>query len=298
MVAGAQTPTLAASDLTRARALVEDRQYVPAEEMLRRALLQHGDDADLHFFLGYVLFREDRAVDSLAEYTAGAKTRTPSNEDLLVVASDYVLLKSYPNAERWLRYILNRDAGSAKAWYLLGRTMYNLDRVEEARKAFVACLGILPRDVKSEYNLGLVYEKLQRPDDARKAYETAIGWQKDAPVRDAQPYLDLGVMDLSQHRVLEALENLREACQISPGNPYAQEQMGLAMDASGDTAGAVAALARASELAPGAHAPHYFLARIYRRTGEREKAAAEQATVEHLLGTRSDEATPNVDRPR
>ena len=293
-VSGAQTAAPEPQTfLARAREQAAAQQWMSAEATVRLLLSQQPDNPEAQFLLGYVLFGEQRATESLAAYTAGAKLRTPAPDDVLVVASDYILLKDYPDAERWLRYVTDRAPGNATAWYLRGRTAYNQDRAAEAVEAFERCLALRPRDVRAEYNLGLAYERLQRTREAAAAYRAAILWQSGNSVQDSQPYLNLGTLLLSQSKAAEALDPLRHAVAFAPKNPLAQQQLGLALEAAGQDADALAALTRAVALAPEAEQPHFFLARLYRRLGRKTEAAAENATVARLLGSHSETATPN-----
>lgn len=315
---GQQAAAGEASELSDARRAVEAGQMAAAEELLR-ALLRRGpplagaaeagaggstgaragvaEVAEAHYLLGYVLFREQRAKESLAEYTAGAGLRAPTVEELEVVASDYVLLKDFADAAKWLRYALERAPGEVRAWYLLGRAEYSLDHAAEAVTAFERCLKLQSREVRCEYNLGLAYEKVDRAEDARAAYGAAIAWQGEPGVaRDAQPYLDLGMLERKAGQLAAAVGHLRSATEISPRNAKAWQELGLALDAAGKTEEAITALERASALAPGAEQPHFFLGRIFRREGREKDAAGQFREVERLVGTHSDTSTPNVDQ--
>ena len=75
--------------LATARALVDAGKLAESETVLRGYLDRNPNSVDGHFLLGYVLFREKKARESLSEYTAGAKFRRPSTEELTIVASDY-----------------------------------------------------------------------------------------------------------------------------------------------------------------------------------------------------------------
>lgn len=284
-----------ATDLVASRHLVEHGQFLAAESSLGDLLHAQPAAAEAHYLLAYVLFREHRATDSLAEYTAAARLRDPTSGDLIVVASDYILLKSYADAEHWLLLATARTPDDPNAWYLLGRTQYNQDHASEAMASFQRCLRLRPHDVRAEYNLGLAYEKLQRPGDAIAAYKTAIEWQQHEPRQDPQPFLDLGMLLLSQQHPREALEPLRKAVEAGPSNPLAHQELGLALEALGQYAEAVAPLRRAAELAPAAEQPHFMLGRIYRRLGRSSEAAVEFASVAHLAGSHSDTATPNLE---
>lgn len=280
-----------------AKRLIELGQFPAAEAALRHAIEVNASQSEAHYLLGYVLFRERKATESLAEFTAGARLRPPTSEELKIVASDYILLKAYADAEHWLRLALDHDPADVTAWYLLGRTQYNEDHDLDAVSSFQRCLRLRPRDLKAEYNLGLAFEKLGQRDAAIAAYTSAIEWQRLDPVRDAQPYLDLGMLYLGQGQAEKALGPLREAQKLAGGNALAAQELGLALEALGRFDEAVLSLRRAAELAPGAEPPHFFLGRVYRRLGRNQEAAAEFALVAQLAGSHSETATPNADRP-
>lgn len=284
--------------LAVARQSIRQEEWARAEGQLRMALQANHKAAEVQYLLGYVLLREHRALDSLAAYTVAAASREPTSEDLNAVASDYILLKAYTDAEHWLLMAVRQSPESRQSWYLLGRTQYSLDHAADAAASFQRCLALSPEDARAEYNLGLADEKLQMPDQARAAYQQAIRWQTQRGIQDAQPYLDLGMLFLSGGRAQDALPLLREATRISPENPLIFQELGLSLDALGRFAEAVESLHKAIELAPDAERPHFFLGRIYRRSGQKEKSDEQFAIVQRLLGTHSDTATPNVDRRR
>ncbi len=122
--------------LTEPRALVESGKLHEAEASTRAYLKDNAASAEGHFLLGYILFKEQKAVDSLAEYTEGAKHGKPTSTDLEVVASDYVLLKDYPDADKWYSKAVEWSPQDELGWYYLGRTKYNENRFDEAVAAF------------------------------------------------------------------------------------------------------------------------------------------------------------------
>ena len=278
-----------------ARQLLADSRFSAAEQELRDVLAQQPDAVEAHYLLGYTLFRERRAPESLAEYAAGARLGAPTAEELAVIASDYILLKDLADAEKWLLYATVHEPLNAGAWYLLGRTQYNRDHVADAARSFTRCLELRPRDVRAEYNLGLAYEKLHQPANAIAAYQTAIAWQNGEKRPDPQPYLDLGTLLFHQGKAAEALDPLGKAVAFGPDNALTSQELGLAFEALGRFDEAIASLKRAAVLAPKAEQPHFFLGRIYHRLGRNAEATAEYGIVSKLLGTRSDTETPNSD---
>lgn len=296
MLHAQQNPETVESHLTAARQQIQQTHLPQAEHTLRETLALAPTSAEARYLLGYVLFREQRAKESLAEYTAAAQLRQPTAEELTVVASDYVLLKDFADADKWLRYATSLAPNDPQLWYLLGRTQFNEDHAADATHSFARCLELHPEDLRAEYNLGLAYEKLDRPADAISAYQTAIRWQTGRAQQDPQPYLDLGTLLSRQAKFADALTPLELAVRFGPSNPLASQQLGLAMEALGRYDEAIAALKHAADLAPNAEQPHFFLGRVYRRLGRAKQASAEFAIVSHLLGTHSDTATPNFEQ--
>jgi tetratricopeptide (TPR) repeat protein len=273
--------------------LLEAGQFAESEKILRAYLDNHLQSSDAHFLLGYTLFREQRAKDSLAEFTAGARFEQPQPSDLKIVAADYVMLGDYTDADKWLTYLTNQTPQDAEAWYLLGRAKYNENRFEEAIACFERTLALRPRDVKAKDNLGLSYQGLNRIEEAKAAYETAISWQKDTPAKDAQPYLNMGALLIDQDQPSQALPHLEQAATLAPRNPKVHEQLGRAYDALNMPAKAQHELEQAVALAPDASGLHFKLGQIYRRLGMRQQAKQQFDICAKLDSTHSSVATPN-----
>jgi hypothetical protein len=70
-----------ADPLPGPRAFLAEGKLDKSEAALHDYLAAHPASADAHFLLGYVLFREKKATESLAEFTAGARTRHPKAEE-------------------------------------------------------------------------------------------------------------------------------------------------------------------------------------------------------------------------
>jgi tetratricopeptide (TPR) repeat protein len=273
--------------LAEARALVETGKLREAERAMGRYLEVHGNSADAHFLLGYILFKEQDPKASLAEYTEGAKYRTPSAADLEAVAGDYVLLKDYPDADKWFTKAVEWNPENALGWYYLGRTKYNENRFDEAIAAFEHCLKLEPRNVKAEDNLGLSYEGLNRPEEAMKAYRTALEWQANAAIKDSGPYLDMGGLLVDTDHAEEGLPYLLEAARLAPAEYRVHRQLGKAYARMNDLAKARAELETAVKLAPDNAPVHFMLAQVYRRQGLPDKAKSESERYVALTGATS-----------
>ena len=202
-------------ELSRARSLLSEGKLQDAEKTVRSYLAAHQDSADGHYLLGLILFRKADARASLAEYTQAAKYHVPSAFDLLIVGSDYVELGDFADADKWFSKSIEFDPSNVMAWYYLGRTKYNENRVEEAIAAFQHCLQLDPKHVKAEDNLGLSYQAVQRRDEAMRAFQNAIDWQGDTP-RNAGPFIDMGALLLEDDQAADAVRYLEKAVAIAP----------------------------------------------------------------------------------
>lgn len=282
----------AVDPLAQQRAMAAVGELGKSEESLRTYLKDHPTSADAHFLLGYVLFREEKAIESLAEFTTGARFKTPTADELKTVASDYVLLHAYSEADKWFTAVVAQKPNDADGWYLLGRTKYHESAFKDAISSFEKALALQPKFIEAENNLGLSWRELNNTEKAKAAFETAISWQTDSPL-DPQPFLNLGTLLAEENQLEKARESLERAAAISPGNPKIHEELGHVYEASNQLAKAQAELEQATKLAPTIPSLHFKLGQIYRREGLVERAKQEFAQCEYLNSTHSFPNTPN-----
>jgi len=279
--------------LTQARTAIQAGSFSSADAMVRKYLSQQDASADGHYLLGYILSHEGKAKESLAEYTHAAQLRTPTANDLKVVAVDYVLLGDLVDADRWLTKALSWNPSDADGWYYLGRTKYNENRFAEAIDAFQSCLKLDPHNVKAEDNLGLSYEGLNQTQQAIQAFQTAITWQAEESKKDAQPYLNLGMLLAEQEQPDAGLVYLQKAVALAPENAKAHEQLGRAYLKLKRWKDSQDELERAVQLAPNSSSLHYELGINYRDQGLKDQARKEFDRCTELNATHSSVDTPN-----
>lgn len=273
----------AAPDTLEAARSYADRGMLPAAETAARAFVkEHHDSAQGHFLLGYILFRQQKAHESLAEMTEGAKYARPSAADLRVVGADYVLLSDYSDADRWFTKATEWEPGNVLGWYYLGRTKYNENRFEEAVQAFERTLKLAPRHVKAGDNLGLSLQALGKTEEARQAFLNAIAWQAEAADKDPWPYIDFGSFLLEQNQPEQAIPYLQEGAKLEPKSPKARQQLGKAYLAIHQLEKAQTELEEAVRLEPKSARAHYVLGQLYEKAGQREKAKQEFARYSQL----------------
>jgi tetratricopeptide (TPR) repeat protein len=270
-----------------------------SEALLQNYLQSSPSSAEAHFLLGYAYFRDRKAKESLAEFTAGAKFKRPPASDLKIVASDYVMLGDYGEADKWFSEVVSETPNDPNVWYLLGRTKYNENEVAAAVPMFEHALALHPKYIEAENNLGLCWKELNKSDAAQTAFQTAIDWEGDAPT-DAQPFLNLGTLLADQRDFDQALLHITKAAQLAPDNPKIREELGDVYGQLQNLPRAQAEFEQAIALASDISALHFKLGQILRKEGQRDRAQKEFEICARLNGTQSSKKTPNslsLDRP-
>lgn len=292
--------------LDHVKLLMQQGKAFQAEMAVRDYLKAHPDSGRAHFLLGYILFdeihvkfidqekkkgvgfrynddvnnsliefRNTKARQSLAQFSAGAKHLLPGAFDFKIVALDYVLLKDNIAADKWLTLSLKMNPRDASGWYYLGRTKYSESQFPGAIEAFEHCLELTPKNVQAEYNAGLSYEALGQKDAAIQAYRHAISWQAQSLVKDPEPFIFLARVYLGENQPAKAVPYLQQAVQIAPQSARAHEQLGKAYSLLRQLPEAQQQLEKAVQLSPGTAPLHCMLGQIYRQ--EKKLAQAKDA---------------------
>ncbi|HZZ40086.1 MAG TPA: tetratricopeptide repeat protein [Acidobacteriaceae bacterium] len=277
--------------LRQTLSLIQSREYPAASQKIQDFLKGHPESGEAHFLFGYILYRQQKPRESLAEYTEGARFQKPQANDLAAVAMDYILLRDYADADKWLTQATAWSPQNELYWYYLGRTKYAENHFDEAILAFNHCLALQPRDLRAKYNMGLAYAGLGRNADAIAAYRTAIDWQQNAAHPDPQPWLDLGILLLDQSQPRQALPWLEKAAGLAPDNPRAREELGQAYEQLHNLTAASREMEAAVALAPNIPSLHFELGRIDQRLGLAAKAKEEFARCAVLNAAHSTDAT-------
>ncbi len=278
--------------ISKARVLIARGLTAEAETVVDAYLRSNPGATEGHFLRAEILFREKKAKESLAEFTDGAKGRRPSAREFGMIASDYVLLNDYSDADRWFTEAVLAAPNEANYWYLLGRTKYKEADYDGAITSFEHALSLRPHYVEAENNRGLAFSALQQKDSAMHAFQRAIDWQGNAGT-DAQPYFNLGTMLVEENDLVRGVALLTKAVTLVPTNPRMHEELGKAYVEQGDLILAQRELETAVALSPDTSSLHFKLGQVYKKRALHALAEREFAICEKLAGTHSSAATPN-----
>jgi predicted Zn-dependent protease len=154
------------------------------------------------------------------------------------------------------------------------RTQRPADVLQFYRKA----LDEAPGDAKARFLFGLACLETGQLEAAK----TALGEARDAGVVEAER--ELGRLALRQRQPEAARDLLRRAAERDPKDAGAYAELAGALEALGDTKGAMAAYRHAVEAAPGLESARYGLGVLAGRAGDQAEGYYQVATAARLGG--------------
>ena len=258
-----------------------------ALDTARQDAVAHPQDADAQYRLAYLLLAAKQPRESLAAYTAAARLRVPTADDLVHVGSDYVLLSAWSDAARWFTAATRMDARNLQAWYYLGRADVQLNRFTEARAAFRRTLELDPVHARAMSNLAIVSDALNDHGEAVRFFERAVELARQETPPDAQPLIDFATSLVDSNDAARARMLLLEAHLWAPDDLRLHKQLARAQTRLGELTAARSELEWILARDPAYAAEHFQLGRIYKQLGNDQQAAAEFRESERLLKTSS-----------
>ena len=246
--------------------------YERAEKLLLEAAEAQPRSAEVLRQLGGVFLATGRPLNA-AVALKKAEAIEPLDEP-----SRFTLVMSYVALGRrdWARPELARLVAAAPANplypYWVGRLDYDDGQYATAVESFRRALELDPRFMRAYDNLGLCYEALGRFDEALRSWEEAIRLNEGQKTKSPWPPLNLGLMLTRLDRLDEAEARFRQSLRCDPRFPQAHYQLGLTLEKKRSAGEAVSELEEAVRLDPAYSEAQYALARLYRRSGQPEKA--------------------------
>jgi tetratricopeptide (TPR) repeat protein len=141
-----------------------------------------------------------------------------------------------------------------------GQALLSLERDREALAAFESALAVDPnqpdvrrrvdvlkfRDIEQDVQGARGAARAGRLDEAVSAYAAAIARQPESPFL----YRELAAIERRQDKPADALEHLRKAADLDPGDAHSRVQIGEILEARQDFEGAIKAYSDAAAIEP------------------------------------------------
>ena len=126
-------------------------------------------------------------------------------------ADNWNLLVLY--ATEWTR----QEPGNATAWSQLSQGFERLRQFSEAREAATTAASLAPKEARYWRNLGDLDVELNRPEDALKAFEVASGLDEN----DVHSIVQVGLLNVALSHLAEAKIASSRALELHPEDPRA-----------------------------------------------------------------------------
>ncbi len=227
------------------------QQYAAAEAAYRRAAALSPREFKWLYYLGQVRASQGKYDEALASLDAALQIR-PDYRPCLLKAGDVLMQLGRPeDAASYYRRAVDADAGSAAAWFGLGRVHSAKGDVAGAARAFERACSLYPEYGAAHYGLAVAYRRLGRLEEARPHFRLSRRYQQKIP-----PANDELMAEIRRH--YQGAVKLIE--------------LAIALEREGKLTQALRLHLRALEIDPGLAQAHVNLISLYGRLGEREKA--------------------------
>ena len=181
----------------------------------------------------------DCAIDAARE----AMDREPLRDAPAFLLCVMLLKRQHGEAQRWLEVCLDRFARPSIGWTDVGSVLLGLGKKEAALVCFARGLP----DFTTAMRRGLLAKELGRRREARGAFKEAVRLNASSP----RAWFLLGTSAQDERDYAAAVVAFRRVRTLAPSIAEAAVNLGIALQESGDLAGAKAAYAHAVQMQPG-----------------------------------------------
>ncbi len=202
----------------------------------------------------YLAFR--RAVVSDLAQTLSVETSVAANtnggdaklsaKELAESGTAALNNSNYQAAADLLKRAVELEPKHRSAWNNLGNAYFGLRRFDDAVAAYRKQLDANPYDARAYNNLGLAFWRVEKYDDALAAFRK----QLEISPLDRPAHRNLGALLVERHRYAEGVSELEKAASLDANDALSQARLGDAYLNTGHEDKALAAFARAADLAP------------------------------------------------
>jgi tetratricopeptide (TPR) repeat protein len=248
---------------------------VPRTEAELRASLAQKESADAHFQLAEIEEGSGRPLEAVKDYQRAAELQ-PSEPHLFAWGAELLLHHAPEPATEVFAKGHRLYPRSVRVMLGLGAARYAEGFKEDAAKIALDASDLDPSDATPYRFLGRIQDI---ENSVPPGWVERIGRFVDLHPENAMAHylwaVALARSGDEQKRVATVEAQLETAIKLDPGLGNAYLQLGILRSQRNDDAGAILAFQKAIETTPLPDEAHYRLAAIYRREGQREKAAKE-----------------------
>jgi tetratricopeptide (TPR) repeat protein len=286
-------------DISEARAALNKSEIEEAVTKLRHAAKLAPESSEAQHFLGVALEKQGDVAGAAAAYQKATELnpgdsiarknferlalpdnpipseRAESSEDdsaKIAEFEGYIRQNRFQEVESLLADYVKQHPNSSWGWYALGYSHFAQKKIGESIQALAKSLQIDIKNPEAHKILGRDLMIIGKFDAAQTEFEQGIRYDP----KSAELHYNLGKLFSIQDNWENARKQFEEALRIDPAHIESLDALGLAQEALGDDAGAVASYNKAIALNEERHgnffAPEVNLSSYYNRVGDSAKA--------------------------
>lgn len=295
MLAWAQSTRDVPSVIARGQKLIAEGQFAAAQVLYEAALRKVPDNADLHFELGMLHFRQRDWGEAIDNFQQSLHAEPGRIKALFYLAESYFVQSDFERATETIAQAAAIVPGDAQILQKYGE--YLSARVETRREGLVQlqkAQGLNPKLQRIDFDIGKTQFDLTDFSAALVSLEAAL---KKNP-NDSQAAFFLGEANARLEDWQKAQHFYEYALAHGDSSGPAYCGQGRALAELGNFAAAIDPLRRALSLQPSLIKAHFQLARVYRqltRTQDAQREARLFAAMNNRIDTSKELQGPEED---
>jgi Flp pilus assembly protein TadD len=208
--------------------LIDQKNYVQAEKILRTAVRLNDTNAMAHNDLGFSLYLQGRHDEAETEYRRAIELDPKASLQHANLGLVFRARGQRKEAISELRRAMELDPKSSRPHNDLGIILRDQGEPKEAVVEFSRALELDPKDANSHNNLGIALSDQGLHDEAIAEYRRAIELDPKASLQ----HNNLGVSLNAQGKTDEAIAEYHRAIELDPNNLMAKNNLETILQAS------------------------------------------------------------------
>jgi len=249
--------------------LLEGTKPNEAIAAYRQAALLQPSDAEPHVAAGHLYEQQNQFADAEREYKS-ALAVDPHSDAVVGLANIYMRGRRLPEAEQFLRKLVNDRPNDADPHAQLGRVLAAENKNEEAISELETAARLKPKDISLQRDLADLYATAGKTNESEAAYSALIAAQPG----DAGLQHSYGKVLLHQKKFVEAQKAFMNAVKLKPDFGEAYGDLAFAASENKDYGLVLKALDFRAKTLPEDPGTYFLRASAYDHLKDVKKAAA------------------------
>jgi tetratricopeptide (TPR) repeat protein len=174
----AQNAESAEADMLVGEALDEMKDTAGATQEFRAAVQANPKEPNVHFGLGYLLWKQMLYQEAAQEFQAELDNTPDHAQAMLYLADAYIETNRPKDAEPFLEKLVKSYPEMPRAHLDMGIVYAADDRKEDAQRELKAAAALKPNDVNVHMRLGRLYRSMGKTAEAKSEFDTASSLTK------------------------------------------------------------------------------------------------------------------------